>query len=304
MPTKNWIPLPGFLTQSGDVTLLILGQVGVYYVQRSFDPFFSAYFFSHGEVSENGIWQSGYTSTNPNSGVPANGTAMACRDQDQLCASADPSSCSALAGPSQSNVNLGSLSSDQLRTAMRIRQSSYALLPSVGAMVLGSHSLLASRTLLGNQLQHSPPDNQWILEVEKIFQLGLAQLQRQMIEYVGGYVNAEDATQWGQMDDLCQQQIVPLPVGFQNFSILGIAILITVGGLIIILGYSIDGIVGWIQNHSAQASHARLSWQLETSLQLQRMAQENAGWGTPWAGQFVTVPTTNGRAMLEAYHSS
>jgi len=177
----------------------------------------------------------------------------------------------------------------------------------MGGPIVDSRSLLATQTVLPGKfglIQPSPPDNQWILEVENLFQIGLAQLQRQIIEYVGGYVSADDATQPGQTDVFCQQQMVPLPAGFQNFSILGIAILITIGGLIIILGYSIDGIVGYIQDHSAQASYARLSWQLENSLQLQRMAQENAGWGAPWARQLDTVPHSNGRAMLGVYHSS
>lgn len=76
-----------------------------------------------------------------------------------------------------------------------------------------------------------------------------------------------------------------------NFSLFGIAVIFSVGGLIIAVSYALEPFVSWLQGKRGLDAYARLEWCANETLQLQRLAHEELGVGT-WSGADETVPVT------------
>jgi hypothetical protein len=76
---------------------------------------------------------------------------------------------------------------------------------------------------------------------------------------------------------------------YTSFSALGLAIVITVGALIIILGAAIEPLAGWVARRWRRGIYRWLEWNTNGTLQLQRLAHEAAGWGT-WFATTDLVP--------------
>ncbi|PVH75408.1 hypothetical protein DL98DRAFT_536567 [Cadophora sp. DSE1049] len=64
---------------------------------------------------------------------------------------------------------------------------------------------------------------------------------------------------------------------YQNFSLLSVAIILILSTILILLGWTLDIIVGFFQR-MGKRHHSRLSWVEDGYLQLQRMAYEGAGY--------------------------
>lgn len=78
---------------------------------------------------------------------------------------------------------------------------------------------------------------------------------------------------------------------FTSFSVLGLVILLVVGGLLIGVSYMLDSVVHWILNRKNVRTYQRLEWNTNETLQLQRLAHEEAGFGT-WTGAAGDNPVT------------
>jgi hypothetical protein len=112
---------------------------------------------------------------------------------------------------------------------------------------------------------------------------------------------------------MCYSQKIADPQGTISFSVLGVAIILSVGGFIIATSLVLDTIVGWLEKKYNIGEHARKNWIMDEKLQLQRsvflllfvrmsaterhtltqpfQALESAGMGT-WEGHTAAVPTT------------
>jgi hypothetical protein len=88
--------------------------------------------------------------------------------------------------------------------------------------------------------------------------------------------------------DVCANQKIR-DSHFYSFSVLGLAITLLVGGSIVLLNLCLSTVVGWFQRFSGKGVHRREHWRLDHSLQVQRMAYENAGIGR-WKGKHSLVP--------------
>jgi hypothetical protein len=81
---------------------------------------------------------------------------------------------------------------------------------------------------------------------------------------------------------LCLNQMVPSPGTHQNFSVVGIIIVLVLGGILIVLGVVIDPLVGWIQQRLRKGEYKRLSWIDNGFLELQKQAHSiNGGFNPP-----------------------
>lgn len=76
-----------------------------------------------------------------------------------------------------------------------------------------------------------------------------------------------------------------------NFSIFGMTIIFSVGGLIIIASYTIEPFVAWVQRRRKLDSYSRLEWCTNETIQLQRLANEEIGLGV-WDRTDETIPVT------------
>ena len=169
----------------------------------------------------------------------------------------------------------------------------------------GSSALKAQNTVFTLTQVGQLPDNQWQIELDGWFATSLASLQLYLYEKAvgpsdvldnGGIVQRpKDA--YG--ETLCKRQMIRNVSGYQNFSTLGVAIILILGCFLVVLGWIIDIIVGWIQKLLFKRNFARLSWVSDGYLQLQRLAYEGAGYDL-WENCSGDIPVAgNGRGELK-----
>ncbi|KAF2142266.1 uncharacterized protein K452DRAFT_333074 [Aplosporella prunicola CBS 121167] len=146
--------------------------------------------------------------------------------------------------------------------------------------VLGQ-TALDSITLMGGGFLGPLRENQWQLDVEKWTNITLASIQKSFVEAVTGPPNAQQKDFQVKPEDnsqkrMCQNQKI-LSTAYTNFSVFGLALILTVGGITIILSYILEPLVVWIQHRRNLDVYARLEWTMNGTLQLQRLAHEELG---------------------------
>jgi hypothetical protein len=141
-------------------------------------------------------------------------------------------------------------------------------------------------------------DDNWIQESSHLFNLTLGTLQRYMVEWATGLPEPYTSYTYSPTTDplgmwQCDNQIVRRS-GYTSFSSLGLGIILGVGGIIILFSLWIESIVGYFRKHSRIGLYRQIRWKLDSTLQLQRMAYEEAGLGS-WKGGSHQVPVTVAR---------
>jgi hypothetical protein len=77
-----------------------------------------------------------------------------------------------------------------------------------------------------------------------------------------------------------------------SFSVLGLTLIFALGGLIILMSYSLDPIMGCLRERRGLYEHQQLEWAMNWTLQLQRLAHEQIGMGT-WSKATDLIPITD-----------
>jgi hypothetical protein len=75
----------------------------------------------------------------------------------------------------------------------------------------------------------------------------------------------------------CRNQLVRDTGTHQSFSVLGIILIIVIGGLIIIIGSSIDSLGSWIRRRTHNKEWMTQQWESEEVLKLHKAAYVNLG---------------------------
>lgn len=163
----------------------------------------------------------------------------------------------------------------------------------------GFSALRASETLQ-NLIQTSLPPNQWEIEVSSWFSTGLASLQNTVQDYVNPR-NIVPGISVGEPQTtvdiaMCSNQKTEFTNGTISFSVLGIAVILVVGMLIVLTSFFLAPIVGYLGFKSYH------SWVLDDTLQLQRMVFETRG--VRWTGYDRGVPVTETPERFPAVASS
>ena len=223
---------------------------------------------------------------------------MGCIDQHQFC---NPSNgeCTPLTAyslVSTASYKIG-LSAVQQYTANRLSDSLMFVNVYQSVNGRGSSALLAADGVY--QLTQGPlPDNQWMIEVNNWFAVGMAKLQQLVVQYAAGpSVLLEGAYLQRPTDAIgeamCFSQKVRSPAGTISFSIVGVVIILVVGFILIVMNLCLSTFVGLLQNKFDMlgGDYKRLRWVLDDKLQLQRMAYEEVGMGV-WKGGASAVPVT------------
>lgn len=181
-------------------------------------------------------------------------------------------------------------------------------------------SLRAADTLLSGPIQLPLPAKQWQLEVTGWFEERLARFQHLVQEHATGPTmgtlgcsllrlwipeQGENVSDSETTRVLCQAEknqcynhTTRDSQGTISFSVLGLMIIFTVGGLIISMSLTIIPIIDWIREKSDVAEYKRRTWLLDDMLQLQRMFFSELGLGT-WSGTDGLVPTTSTEDRFE-----
>lgn len=183
------------------------------------------------------------------------------------------------------------LSEEQSATAKRLMTYTYGV-----AMVATGTSPLASRSLLlGVQWAELSP-TQWRQEVTRWLSASLVMTQQGLIDSAteqpadSGFVELPGAAA------SCRRQVVRNAVGFQNFDMKAIIIVLVLGSAIIALGLSIDIIAEAFQRRFLPASRRWVHWTLDGAFQLQRLAYYGVGVRS-WRDEDTCIPTIDGRPL-------
>jgi hypothetical protein len=143
------------------------------------------------------------------------------------------------------------------------------------------------------------PSNQWILEAQNWFSISMNNIQRLLVTTATGPTGSDAADAQYTRDmangrpafsQFCRSQIIHRE-DFTNFSVLALAIIFGVGCAVICVSLVLESALGYAQSHFKRGLYRRLRWQLESTIQLQRMAFEEVGLGT-WSGGAKEVPVT------------
>lgn len=141
----------------------------------------------------------------------------------------------------------------------------------------------------------------YICQVEYWFTTGLTKVQKGFVEYAKGPTNVLENTFISKPFDepshqLCNSQKIKAPPGSGaiSFSTLGVALILAIGGLLILCHTILEYVTA---NVVATRNHKLIRWGIDDKLQLQRLAFEGAGMGT-WKASMGSVPTTNSHELF------
>ena len=289
----GWNPIDELSRADADVSVFFLTQNGVTYNTPVDDPWFSAHEESSGEV--------GFTTiTWYLRDYPVN--VLGCIDQHQFCDPMYPDFDGASLGCTDLTSYQGAIdqvaylpiSTLQLNVAGRVISGLFYDNMYYSVFGRGASALRASETVSQLTQLATLTNHQWVIEINNWFATILARTQQSVLEYAtpnldlpaGGKIVSQHTR-----DDtlLCHAQKIQAPNGYQNFSLLGIVIIIVLGTIIIVLGTTIDSVVGACQSRWSKDAYGPLAWALDEKLQLQRMAYEGAGW-SGWDNCDSAVP--------------
>lgn len=78
---------------------------------------------------------------------------------------------------------------------------------------------------------------------------------------------------------MCHSQLTNDASATMSFSIIGMAVLLGLGATIVLISFSVDTVVGWLQLRYGMGLHARMEWYLNDKMEMQRLLYEEMGQG-------------------------
>jgi hypothetical protein len=276
--SSSWEPAAPLNRTDADLHMIFIAPNSILYETPVDDPVFSAHLISNISTTDSQGRGTVYYEADYYLGI------IACADQHQICRGA---TCTQLSGRSSVLSSSQGLAMIQKGILQRIAFAS--TFTGMSQVIAGrsATALRASETVIGIN-QASLPANQWQIEVSSWFSTGLVMLQHSLREYVaptnllpGTYI-VEPQNPIEQA--MCFSQKNQTTNGTISFSVLGLAIILIVGTLVILASFVLETVVGWI----GLKSH--LDWVLDDKLQLQRMVFEARG--VSWTNTQGSIPVT------------
>lgn len=275
-----WVPFPPLNRTDADVHLIYVAGNSILYENPVEDPVFSAHIVSNrSSTDDDANFESDYYL-----GV------IACAEQHQIC---HGDICTSLDSITPTFASLAGLSAIADLSAIQrtiFQRIGFASVFTGITQVINGRSgsaLRASETVLGIS-QASLPADQWQIEVSSWFSTGLAMLQHTLQEFVspGNLRQGISITEFQTPVEkaMCLSQKTQTTRGTISFSVLGLAIIVIVGALVILTSLVLETIASWV------GSKTYASWRMDDTLQLQRMVFETRG--VSWTNIEGTVPVT------------
>ncbi|KAL2039171.1 hypothetical protein N7G274_008220 [Stereocaulon virgatum] len=224
-------------------------------------------------------------------------TALGCADQHQLCNRGN-GNCTPLTGWNLARAYVRQLTFNdaQLDTAIRIVGAAEFVDSYSSVRSRGASALRASETVDDHSSQIQLPSTQWMTEVSSWFAVSMAKLQQRIVQYATGpaYI-PQGSSLVGPLnkhqEKMCKNQKVRSRSGTTSFSVLGVAIILIIGSVLILASLLPDTVVGIFRRQLHWKDYKSLQWTLDDKLQMQRMAHEEAGQGH-WTGGASSYPLT------------
>ncbi|KIW16617.1 hypothetical protein PV08_03805 [Exophiala spinifera] len=301
-----WEPVPELSRTDADVTLFYLAQNNVVYANPVDDPFFSAHRVRYAPFGTNRDALANVTVYAFDSWIDA----MGCTDQHQICNSSPLNSSSqvctpltALLGVEEAILANGTdeksahlaMNPYQLSTAVRVFEAvdGWAIFDVVNAR--GAAAMKANDVLVGLNGPGLPID-QWVVETRTWFAQTLAAVQSAIIQYTTGpgTTDGEIVPPANKYDaEGCKSQLIHNSGAYQNFSVLGIAIVVALSGVIILCSFLLRPLTDLLLYRGGARQWHRQLWVMEDKLQLQRLAYQGAGHRQGWHRVHESVPVSD-----------
>ncbi|KAK0509919.1 hypothetical protein JMJ35_007313 [Cladonia borealis] len=189
-----------------------------------------------------------------------------------------------------------SFNSRQNATYTRLMEAAYAASLDQVLIALDQGILFAAQ-YAAKDLTVELPSDWWKEEVVQLNSIMLAYMQSLMVSYVTGpelsaydiYIKPPSTPE---EQEFCENQIIQ-NTSFYCFSVLGMAVILVVGGLIILINLILEPLVRLFRNMIKRdhGLYKQLEWDMTETLQLQRLVYEGQGSGT-WHGEPDVVPVT------------
>ena len=290
-----WDPTPELRRTDADVVLIVVAPNSIRFAAPSDDPFFPAH------VEMTGV-ETFYGSDNYIN-------IMGCTEQYQFCNPLN-GRCTDRMGSDLLSDGDDAIELNPVQEDIRARLGYAALHSGIYQLLSarGANALRAQETVSELSQEPLPPD-QWTIEASTWFSVGLASLQKQTVEYatgpattVPGYTHQSPPDEISRA--MCDRQKVRVTDASISFSVLGTSIILVLGTAIVLTSLCVDTVVGWIQRRVLHKGvHRCLQWILDETLQLQRLAFEEAGMGT-WSGTTSAVPVTRRDELLGGFDTT
>lgn len=280
---NSFSPITALTPTDGDIEVCFLGLTAQFPTPVD-DPWFSAH--TPREFDNETAW---FKADRPQS-------PLGCVTQHQFCNPNLPASsnCTDWSSIAQIPSAIKSLNYRSLQSAVQALMYQAAWNTSFDVVdVLNNEALLASQAY---HVAAAPlPPNQWFLEVKNLHATMLASMQSLMLARVSGPANPDfrqymDPASTDDEQTLCTSQIATRN-DYASFSTFGVALILALGGVIIIIGLSLESITSNVRKSRNRGTHRQLEWDVSEVLQLQRLAYEGQGMGN-WSGGADSVPTT------------
>lgn len=309
----DWRPVPDFKRIDADTVVFLLSTSGVAYRNRIPDPFFKATESSKtnnvsfdGEITEMQVFR-------PRESDLVTG--IGCIDQYQICNPILPDNCTPLASAADVSKMAADLNLNPIQNATALvlnhylqESGIYNTASSQGESALKAHA--TSYSIQNDVVQvGNETELKWQNEVDYWFAASLASLQINFVQTVGGdesgnqFKHPGDKQKNKQKDNpgkqqrkqarkenfvtldenssqeaICASQLIHIMDGYQNFSLIGVILILLLSITLVILSLYIHVIGGKIQQILFGNPLSRVSWTSDGYLQIQRMAYEGAGY--------------------------
>ncbi len=226
---------------------------------------------------------------------------LGCATSHQLCnpnLPSGPAACTQLSGWNQTLTTQTDLnfSNRQKATSIRLLNAAYAASLDQVVIALNPDILLATQEAAKLHTNGLPSD-QWKEEVGQLNSIMLAYIQSLMVSYVAGpwnpaYNHYIQPPSTPDEEEFCKNQII-VDNSLRCFSILGMAIILVIGGSIVLVNLTLEPLVRLFRNmrKNDHGLYKQLEWDMTATLQLQRLVFEGQGSGT-WHGEPHVVPVT------------
>ncbi|KAI0437014.1 hypothetical protein F4803DRAFT_540305 [Xylaria telfairii] len=165
---------------------------------------------------------------------------------------------------------------------------------------VGAAGLTTQKTLLGG-IQGPIASNQWQRDVAHWWDISMAALQSQSLELAYLPDNSDvRATRFNytapEFQKLCSNQKIRT-TEYASFSLFGLFFTLVAGLLMTLVSYLLEPLSGWLHRKKGHNKYPHLEWTINSTLQLQRLAHEEIGFGT-WSEGTETIPITKPGQLL------
>ncbi|KUJ19581.1 uncharacterized protein LY89DRAFT_717054 [Mollisia scopiformis] len=261
---------------------------------------FATFFLSYLEPSDD-AWLSAHTEVDVDILIASNSddtvlktysqdqqvSVLACREQQQICNPTRHSNNTSVCTPFRS------VSHDFTRDLEDVLDNGHQLMIAKTLLDVAPglsfpddivRSPLLAEDLAGLPLSAPLAPNQWVLEVEHWFTIGLANLQRLMLDIVTGpsssqylqFIPQNQADNDTDLHWMCGNQIIRRS-DYSNFRTCSISLIFGFGLLIYVANQSLETVVGWLRFKWRAGRSRQRAWWAEGTLQLQRRVFESMG---------------------------